>query len=207
MVRIPMPRPRLARAAAPAALLLLLACATPPRVEVDRPAGEDLSGFETFAVREDGSTSDDPAYGPSARAAARSALVAELRARGLERVDDAEAADLLVSVGVFSESRLEGGDVYVTPGTTGMHRHTTGVRTPVGDVPLSESHHPVHHPPHVTTTPATEVISRTVVVDVFEARSQRLLWRGTSRDARTSRRQIDLDDLRERVRAIASEFP
>ncbi len=184
----------------------LAACATAPKVEIDRLAGADLASHDTFALLPERSAGvDDPAFGPTAKAAAEQALVAELRARGLRRVEPDEAA-LLASVGATSRTRLEPVGTTVAWTRPHVHRSTTGVRTPVGDVPLSQR--TVVHPgtSYAVSGPTGEATQRTVVVDLVEAESGKLVWRGTSTDRR-ARRSIDPDDLRERVRAIVGEFP
>jgi uncharacterized protein DUF4136 len=187
-----------------AGLLALLACATTPRVDVDRMPGADLTRYETFALAPETNAGNDPAYGPTAREAARTALVGELRARGLELIADPERADALVAVRIATHTRLEGGEE-PTPDDVYVERQRTGVRTPVGDVPLGEERNVVHRR-GLDDLSTREVLTRAVVVDFFDADSKQLVWSGTSREPR-SREEIDLEDLRERVRAIASQFP
>ena len=188
------------------AAALAMACAAPPRVEVDRLADADLSAPKTFAIDVDRLAAGEPAWGPSARETARETLAEALRARGLASAEDAASADLVVAVGIRSETRVEsepdvraGDDVHV-------HRRRTGLRTPVGDVPLAEEAHVHHHPRAGTTVAERTIRARTVVVEVYEAGSERLVWQATSRAAR-SREEIDLEDLARRLRAIAARFP
>ncbi len=186
---------------------LLSACATSPQVSVERAPGNALARYETFAVRPDASTSvSDPAFGPAARRAAQEEVELALSRQGYRLVDP-EDAEVLVTVSATTATHAESGDVTLYPGDTAVQTRETGLRTPVGTIPTGSQTTVVQTAPSVSVDPVSERTERTIVVDVFDAETRELLWRGTSTMRRASSKRIDDGALRERVRAIAARFP
>ena len=177
-----------------------VACESLPRVDTDRLAGTSFAAYRTFAFLPEVAGGGDPAFGPSAREVAVEALASKLEAKGLKLVEQGEA-ELLVGIGVSAEREWERGTVRFETYTT-----RTGVHTPLADVPIREDTWSVHAGDSVEWEATDGTLMRTVVVDVFESVSKRHLWRGTSTYRRGSR-SLDLDDLHERVQAIAQHLP
>ena len=200
------PSPRPTAILALASVLALAGCATSPRVEIQRVDGNALADCETFAIRPDAAAGlADPALGPEALRVAQEELTLSLRGRSY-RLSTPADAQLLVAVGVTSGLRPESADsVMVSPGYD-VYTHQAGIGTPLGGVPVRRDTVVVPRTDTISI-PSSGELERTVVVDVFDARTQQLLWRGTSTIRRASRQRIDLDELRERVRAIAGRFP
>ena len=186
--------------------LTFTACATSPRVKVERVEGSALAGYDTFAVRPDAVGSNaDPALGPEALREAQEELTLSLRGRSYRLATPGDA-QLLVAVGTTMGSRLQGGDSMIHPGGYDVVTREAVIATPIGGVPVARDTAVVPRT-DVISSPASLDVQRTVVVDVFDAKTQQLLWRGTSTMRGGSSQHIDLDDLRERVRAIAARFP
>jgi hypothetical protein len=185
----------------------LVACATAPRVRVDRVEGDALARAQTFALRPDAAAGPgDPALSPTALATAQEELKLSLRGRGYRLVESAEA-DLLVAVGTASSTRVDEGEVLIEPGRYDVYTRQTGIGTPLGDVPLSRQSAVVHRAGAVVVDPVGQRTERSVIVDVFDAKTRQLLWRGTSTMSSAARDRINPEELRKRVRAIAERFP
>jgi hypothetical protein len=182
----------------------LTACATSPDVRVDRLEGHSLADRETFAFQPSPAT--DPAFGPAPQQAAREELTSGLRGRGF-RIAERDDADLLVAVSVVPSVEADVGDLADHPGGPRVSIRQSGVQTPVGDVPISRSTGVSRAPSMLIADPDFDRTVRTVVVDVFDRETQQLVWRGTSQLPATSSDRVDLEKLREHLRAITSRFP
>ncbi len=190
----------------PVAAAIGLACAATPRVEVDMLAGVDRDPPKRFVVDTGTLAAGEPAWGPTARRTAESALTRALAARGYEKAASEAEAEWRVAVGVRDGSREDPLPGPSPRADTRVERRTTGVRTPIGDVPLGEERRVVREPAYDAEAGARTVRTRTVVVEVRDLESDRVVWQGTSRGSRI-REEIDLDDLQRRVRAIVAELP
>lgn len=187
------------------AALLTTACATTPRVVVDRIPDMSLVRYQSFAFHPGlEEASDDPAFGPSAREAAHEQIGQVLSAHGLEQVEPAQA-DLLVAVRSSLRRRGEPRTlVAVAPGYD-VWTYRTSLVTPVASLPLQRGAAMVESSQWFVESASPAPATRTLMVEMFDATSGQLVWRGTSR-MRASRR-MDLASLREHVRATVARFP
>jgi hypothetical protein len=137
--------------AALAGLILLPACSG-VSVSTRAESGIDLSRFQTFvqAAPPETASASLPGYTPALGDAINAAIAAELQAHGY-RLADAPDADLVVAFVVEGEEQL---NVQLAP-------------VYAGELYGWESE-PVRHP----------YVAGSLVIDVFDARSQQLLWHG-----------------------------
>jgi hypothetical protein len=182
-----------------------LGCASSIPVRVEREPGPDLARFETYAFASDlESAPMDPAFGADARRLVRDELELSLRARGY-RLAHPDDADMLISVGTTTAKVTDDREVHEWPAYD-VTTQRTGVATPVGDVPLGSRTTVVPRAPELDP-PTTPRAGRTVVMDVFDAETKDLLWRGTAEFRGGTAKKADADALLSRVRAIAARFP
>jgi len=189
------------------AVSLSFGCATSLPVSVEKEPGPALARFETYAfVSEVESAPMDPAFGPNAQRLVRDELELSLRTRGyqLAHPDD---ADMLISVGTTTATQIGSREVHVWPSGYDVYTQRSGVATPVGDVPLSSRTTVVPRSPELDSEPAYERTERTVVMDVFDAETKDLLWRGSSVMPSASAKHANPEALVARVRAIVQRFP
>jgi len=186
--------------------LLSLACASSVPVRVEREPGPGLARFETYAFASDLDAAPmDPAFGPDARRLVRDELELSLRARGY-RLAHEDDADMLISVGTTTAQVIDHREVHVWPAYD-VYTQRTGVATPVGDVPLGSRTTVVPRSPELDAAPTTPRTERTVVMDVFDAETKDLLWRGTAELRGGTAKSASRDALIARVRAIVARFP
>ena len=190
------------------AILLLalstLACATSPRVSVEPAAGSELARFETFALVSDLDTQDnDPAFGPELRDAVRGEVVAGLTAAGLREVPRDEA-DLLVRPSLLPLDADEHPARITTHGGVNVYTQTTSLRTPAGSVLVARSTAVAPRTHTVVVEPGPITGRRALVLDLFDAESEDLVWRGSS-TLRSARRTPRVDRVRDHARAIVEQ--
>ena len=137
--------------------LLLVGCASSPEVYTDRDAGTDFAGYSRYAWREEPATRS-----PLVRQRLVSGIDAQLQAKGWRKVSEPEAeAVLAVHVASHDEQTID--TFYGDPAWVGWNWH--GVQGVGGG--------------HATTRVTTYKVG-TLVIDMFDARSQRAIWRATA---------------------------
>ena len=186
--------------------VLALACASTIPVRVEREPGPALARFETYAFASDLEAAPmDPAFGPDVRKLVRDELELSLRMRGY-RLAHPDDADMLISVGTTSARVVGDREVHVWP-SYDIYTQRTAVATPVGGVPLGSRTTVVPRSPDLDAEPTVERPERTVVMDVFDAETNDLLWRGSAELRGGTAKKADTDALLSRVRAIGARFP
>ena len=93
------------------------------------------------------------------------------------------------------------------PGGYDVYEQRSALATPVGSVPLESHSAVVPRASEIDSSQMIERVQRTVVMDVFEAETKDLLWRGSSELRGTAAKRADTGALLERVRAIAMRCP
>jgi hypothetical protein len=174
-------------------LVLLLACLShvgcagaPVRTDFDSEV--DFLAYRDFAwleapLRESGDRESDPfARNSLLDKRVRAAIAAELALRGIAEVEAAES-DLRVDYRVIFSRR--------------MVAHET--RTPV---PFRR-HHPFLYDVDVHVT---EVPESTLLIDLIDAESEQLVWRGWV-EGRNFDRRLDEREVVAKVRAILQRYP
>lgn len=173
-------------AAALAATMAMMACATTPvTVEFDRE--EDFSALRTFAWypnRSPAQTEKRRRY-PDHFAAADQAVDRRLMETGYQKVPRA-SADFLVSYHMSLEHRLD----------------TRTVNEPYR---MGGSEWEVHRV--VTREVTTEYKRGTVVVDVLDPHSRRLVWRGSASGRFEVEQVPTTEQVEQRVNEILANFP
>ncbi|MBU6421512.1 MAG: DUF4136 domain-containing protein [Gammaproteobacteria bacterium] len=169
-------------------VLALAACA--PRVYVERDNTANLSGLHTFAWV-------SPPIGPVANPILDSqileervqrAVVADLTARGFTQVAANQSPDFTVTYHTVSKQKLESSGASFAIGFGGYYPYGFGnVVVPVGSNVQSRE-------------------EGTLMLDIIDARSKRLVWRGWTKD------WISLDNYSEQavaedVHKILAKFP
>jgi hypothetical protein len=197
---------RLTTASLAFAALLALGCASTIPVSVDKEPGPTLARFETFAFVPDLATPMDPAFGPNAVRRVRDEVELSLRARGYLLAHENDA-DMLIAVGTTVAKRTGDREVHEWPAGYNVYTQRSALATPVGGVPLGSRTTVVPRGADFDSAPMIERVSRTVVMDVFDAETKDLLWRGSSALSGGTEKKADDDALISRVRAIAKRFP
>lgn len=160
-----------------AAAIFIAGCTTyeTPRTESISEA-IDLYNLDTFTVRVNGATDGDTAFGPVARNEALEEIVEEFEKRGFEYTDSS-AADFVV---VFTSTIQDESQPFVTSYSEPSRRVVTTeeqVVTPTGDVVTTDRSSRV-----ITTRESAPIAledrQRLYVLDVVDATTNVLLWRG-----------------------------
>ena len=163
---------------------LLTACSTPPYVDYD--TGFDFAHKARYFI--DSQTNDND---PLMADRVRSAIDAELSAKGLNPATDSKQADLAVSYTLAVEDRPNTNRVSIGMGT-GSYGHSGGVSVggavsrPVGG---STRQHLV------------------IQIDMFPGEEQRLVWRGRDSIELRGDATRRAEDAQKLVRHLLAEFP
>lgn len=137
--------------------LLLTGCASSPVVHTDHDAGTDFAGYSRYAWREEPVTES-----PLVRQRLVSTIDAQLQGKGWRRVPEVDAeAVLAVHVASHEEHTID--TFYSEPAWVGWNWH--GVQGVGGG--------------YATTRVTTYKIG-SLVIDMFDARTQRAIWRATA---------------------------
>lgn len=171
--------PRLAPLAALAALLWLPACSA-VSVDTSVHSGADLTRFHSFvqAAPPQADSASLPGYTPELGQEISAAIAAALEGRGYRAADAAEA-DLVVAFVVEGEERQS---VVVAPFYAGELYGWQSEDT------------------------AQSYVTGTLVIDIFDARSQQLLWHGVG-ETDVFASQPTSGAALEVVQAVLSHFP
>lgn len=137
--------------------LLLAGCASNPVVQTDHAAGTDFARYSRYAWREEPKTQS-----PLVRQRLIAAIDAQLQGKGWRKVSEAEA-DAVLAVHVASHDEHTIDTFYSEPAWGNWAWH--GVQG-VGAGPA--------------TTRVTTYKIGTLVIDMFDARAQRAIWRATA---------------------------
>ena len=146
--------PRLARVAS---TLLLAGCASVPVVQTDHDAGTDFSAYSRYAWRQEPATQS-----PLVRQRLVSAIDAQLQGKGWRKVAEVDAeAVLAVHVASHEEQSIQ--TFYSDPAWVGWNWH--------GAYGLGGGY---------ATTRVTSYTVGTLVIDMFDTRTRRAIWRATA---------------------------
>lgn len=170
-------------------LATLVACSS-ISVRSDWDRGIDFSRFETFTLLEEGSESINRLIDQRIRAA----IVAELKAKGLQPVEEPDQADLAMGFQVTTEERTSFHSVHSGWGVHGYRSHPARWRgAPAG----------------TSRTTQVNFTVGTLVIAAFQTSDKNLVWEGSatgtvdpSRGPEQSERRIN-----DAVRQILRDFP
>jgi hypothetical protein len=172
--------------------LLLASCSTPTRV--DRGPIE----ASTFAFVEPG-TRPAPAYAdnsPAVHAMIQQAITENLAERGLRRATEPGQSDITVAYMII----------------TGNNSTTTGINEYFGYGRDGDELHQIAHERYTDSPNPNYFEAGTLVVDLIDTHTYKLLWRGhrtrplmatLSPDARAAQIRKDVDELLRKVRFVA----
>ena len=171
-------------------LATLVACSS-VTVTNDWDRDVDFSAFRTFAFLED----TDPRVNRFVEQRIRSAIVAELTARGLEAKDTPMTADLVVGYQAATEERTSYSTVY---SGWGMSSHR-----------LRSSHARLGASMGTSRTTQHRFTVGTLVVAMFESQTKELVWEGSVSDtvSPSSGPETSEQQINEAVRKIFENFP
>jgi hypothetical protein len=168
------------------ALMSCLACAT-VRVSTDHDPSADFTSMRSYAWLDDRSGVDEDREGVSSLLdrRIRSAIESELGEKGLTRADRADAA-ILVAYRLSVETKLDVDTIHTSAGY--------GVGWYVG---------------MASQTIVSEYEEGTLLIDLIEASSKQLVWRGTgeARLRESPSPEQREERVRQAVREILANFP
>ncbi|MFW6340032.1 MAG: DUF4136 domain-containing protein [Wenzhouxiangella sp.] len=174
-------------------LLLLTACATGPAVYTTAAPGADLSRYQRFAFVEPLGT-DRAGYASIVSQQLTFSTRRELELRGLEFVDQAAQADLLVNFFGHLDEQIRTRQVADPFYGPSFYNFRYGFYNP--------------WPSYSISTEVQQFSEGTLVIDLIDARTNQMVWEGTARNevSEKSRREAAsrLDDA---VKRIFADFP
>ncbi|MFP4208362.1 MAG: DUF4136 domain-containing protein [Wenzhouxiangella sp.] len=174
-------------------LLLLTACATGPAVYTTAAPGADLSRYQRFAFVEPLGT-DRAGYASIVSQQLTFSTRRELELRGLEFVDQAGQADLLVNFFGHLDEQIRTRQVADPFYGPSFYNFRYGFYNP--------------WPSYSISTEVQQFSEGTLVIDLIDARTNQMVWEGTARNevSEKSRREAAsrLDDA---VKRIFADFP
>lgn len=172
---------------------LLSACASGPRIQTLQAPGVDLSAYQSFSFVEPLGT-DRAGYASLISRQLKFSTQRELELLGLDYVDDASQADLLVNFHAHLDERIRTRAVpepYIGPT---FYDYRYGYYSP--------------WPTYTTRTEIEQYSEGTVVIDLIDAKTNEMIWEGSARNKvtentrRNAARVID-----EAVVRIFRKFP
>ena len=191
-------------------IFLLAGCATTIRTDYNREVA--FGQLRTYELVDHyaGTNGDEPLISPLLERHIVNAVDGELESRGYERANSG-TADFRISYRVVTAegARVDPGFGY-SPGFghspfRGGFGHSPGFRRGFGHSPFFHDHHGAFF----GATTVTEFLRSTLILDVFDARSGELIWRGWARtdlpeNPRPERFQMY---VRQAVHKILKRFP
>lgn len=141
----------------PTALLLLAGCASNPVVQTDHDAGVAFGNYASYAWRE-----LPEIESPLVRQRIVAAIDAQLQGKGWRLVPEGEA-DAVLAAHVASREKYNIHTFYDEPAWNGWHLY--------GMQSVGMGH---------ATTSVTSYTVGTLVIDMFDARTKRAIWRATA---------------------------
>lgn len=174
-------------------LLLLTACATGPAVYTTAAPGADLTRYQRFAFVEPLGT-DRAGYASIVSQQLTFSTRRELELRGLEFVDQAEQADLLVNFFGHLDEQIR----------------TRQVADPFYGPSFYDFRYGFYNPwpTYSISTEVQQFSEGTLVVDLIDARTNQMVWEGTARNEVTEKsRREAASRLDAAVKRIFEEFP
>jgi len=174
--------------------LVLSACASPMRIEHDSDPTADFARYRSFAW-----ISEDPVMGPSPGVTRgeyisaideqriRSAVEADLLAKGYRRAESIDTADLVVSFMVGSQQKVR---VQSTPGRSSTYYSAYGGGSWYGG----------------STVRTSTYLEGTLVLEFYDRATHHAVWVGWA-SKRLSKTDDSEETLRRAVTAILEEFP
>lgn len=168
-------------------------CASGPTVQTEAVSTErSLASLEEFSIELDPGTARDVAFGPKQQAATREIISSELENLGYELTDN-DDADFKVIFSTYTDTQVKNAQVVTT--------ETRSVVT---------TDHAESIPEHrVVTTQQDEPIllgeaSRLYLIDIVDAESNVLLWRGYTRREDTT---LTMAAIENEIEDILDAFP
>ena len=173
-------------------LLLLAGCASGPRIHTSVAPGIDLTRYERFAFVEPLGT-DRAGYASIISRQLSISTQRELELHGLEFVENLEEADLLVNFFVHLNEKIrtrQVADPWMGPT---FYDYRYGLYSP--------------WPRYSTSTEIQQFSEGTLIIDLFDAETNQMVWEGTARNEVNERDRREaatrLDNL---VKLIFAEF-
>lgn len=174
-------------------LLLVVACASGPSVYTTAAPGADLASYQRFAFVDPLGT-DRGGYASLVSQQLVFSTRRELELRGLEFVDDADQADLLVNFFGHLDEKIR----------------TRQVADPWYGHSFYDFRYGYYNswPTYSTSTEVQQYSQGTLVIDLIDARTRQMVWEGTARNEVTERsRREAANRLDEAVTRIFEDFP
>ncbi|MFP4209497.1 MAG: DUF4136 domain-containing protein [Wenzhouxiangella sp.] len=176
------------------AAMVLAGCAASARIQTMAAPGADLSAYQRFAFVEPLGT-DRAGYASLISQQLKFSTRRELELLGLNYVDDAAQADLLVNFHAHLDERIRTREVpepYMGP-TFWDYRY--GLYTPWPAYPS-------------TRTEIDQVTEGTLVVDLIDAERNQMVWEGTARNSVTEHTRRNASELIDQtVARMFQDFP
>lgn len=185
-------------------VIFLSGCGSSQSVKTEaRSADVEILQDSIFRVEMVAASSEDLDFGPKNQESARSSLEKSLQERGLRIAEGGLAADYVVKFGTFREEDSERIAAVFPETRTRVYSRPRGVTTPLGSVVTGRDSYVVHDT-YDNVAVTFEDANRVFVVEVADAKSDELLWRGYTR--RGSER-LDAARIEEEIGKVVAEIP
>ena len=156
--------------------IMLTACGSAPRIETMQAPGADLTAYQSFAFVDPLGT-DRAGYASLISQQLKFSTRRELELLGLNHVDEASEADLLVNFHAHLDERIRTrtvSDPYMGPT---FYDYRYGFYSP--------------WPAYTTHTEIQQYSEGTLVVDLIDARTNEMVWEGSARNTVTEKTRRD----------------
>ncbi len=156
--------------------IMLTACASAPRIQTMQAPGADLTVYQSFAFVDPLGT-DRAGYASLISQQLKFSTRRELELLGLNHVDEAPEADLLVNFHAHLDERIRSrivSDPYMGPS---FFDYRYGYYSP--------------WPAYITHTEIEQYSEGTLVVDLIDARTNEMVWEGAARNTVTEKTRRD----------------